>query len=175
MGQKENQHKYYITHKEQEKARAKAWRDNNRDRWNSYRRSWREKNYTHKPSPYIRKRPKEQMQAWFAEYKKNLKCELCGYDKCKYALDFHHRDPEEKDTNISKLVLRQSSIKRLQEELAKCICVCANCHRELHYKIGLSKSFSNKPKIEVEEPKEIDLFAADNLQSNIDEHSQPPV
>jgi hypothetical protein len=34
------------------------------------------------------------------EYK-GQKCEICGYDKCIQALTFHHKDPNEKDFNIS--------------------------------------------------------------------------
>lgn len=34
------------------------------------------------------------------EYKGG-KCEICGYDKCVDALDFHHLDPSEKEFRIS--------------------------------------------------------------------------
>ncbi len=27
------------------------------------------------------------------------KCKLCGYNKCKQALEFHHINPEEKNSN----------------------------------------------------------------------------
>jgi len=65
------------------------------------------------------------------EYKGG-KCEICGYDKCIDALEFHHKDPYQKDFGISaKGVLRKWDI--VKEELDKCICVCANCHREIHY------------------------------------------
>lgn len=62
------------------------------------------------------------------EYKGG-KCEVCGYDKCLSALEFHHIDASEKDFAIS------SSSKCLEElklEADKCILVCANCHREIH-------------------------------------------
>lgn len=32
---------------------------------------------------------------------KGGKCQVCGYDKCNDALDFHHLDPTEKDFSIS--------------------------------------------------------------------------
>lgn len=58
------------------------------------------------------------------------KCKACGYDKCQAALEFHHRNPEEKDFQISKA---QSYNKdKLLQEAAKCILLCANCHREVH-------------------------------------------
>lgn len=65
------------------------------------------------------------------EYKGG-KCERCGYNKCIDALDFHHRDPNEKDFTIGG---KSWSFERLKKEADKCILVCANCHREIHYEI----------------------------------------
>ena len=60
------------------------------------------------------------------------KCEICGYDKNVYVLDFHHKDPSQKDFNISE---SDSNFEKLKPELDKCMLLCANCHRELHYKL----------------------------------------
>lgn len=65
------------------------------------------------------------------EYKGG-ECERCGYKKCIDALDFHHRDPNEKDFTIGG---KSWSFDRLKNEADKCILVCANCHREIHYEI----------------------------------------
>lgn len=59
-------------------------------------------------------------------------CEKCGYNKCVWALEFHHKNPNEKDFQISKYGYLAWSL--IEKELDKCILVCANCHRELHYK-----------------------------------------
>jgi len=64
------------------------------------------------------------------EYKGG-KCAVCGYNKCKASLDFHHLNPEEKEANVGNL-LRSSSWNRIKEELDKCILVCKNCHGEIH-------------------------------------------
>lgn len=64
---------------------------------------------------------------------KNGKCERCGYDKCSDALEFHHLDPSQKDFGIGAGTTK--SWKAIQEELDKCIMVCSNCHREIHYEI----------------------------------------
>lgn len=71
-----------------------------------------------------RQRVKKQM----IEYK-GEKCEICGYNKCVEALEFHHLNPNEKDFNISG---GTKSFKNLKPEIDKCILVCANCHREIH-------------------------------------------
>jgi hypothetical protein len=56
-------------------------------------------------------------------------CEMCGYDKCNRALQFHHKNPEEKDFQISGKSL---SFEKLKSEVDKCILVCSNCHCEIH-------------------------------------------
>lgn len=57
--------------------------------------------------------------------------EGCGYDKCNEALEFHHKDPNEKDFGIGANGHTRSWVK-IKIELDKCIMVCANCHREIH-------------------------------------------
>lgn len=61
------------------------------------------------------------------------KCTICGYNRCIWALDFHHRNPEEKKFTIGKYYSR--SWEKLKKELDKCDLVCANCHREIHFNI----------------------------------------
>lgn len=58
-------------------------------------------------------------------------CQMCGYERCSAALDIHHRDPKLKAFGISEDGITRSW-KRVQAELAKCILICANCHREVH-------------------------------------------
>lgn len=61
----------------------------------------------------------------------NLKkdgCSKCGYNKCDKALEFHHTDPNKKDSAISRLHKTEDIIK----EAEKCVLLCSNCHRELH-------------------------------------------
>jgi uncharacterized protein YerC len=56
-------------------------------------------------------------------------CQLCGYNKCVEALEFHHVNPAEKDFSISGKSL---SFNRLKHEVDKCLMVCSNCHSEIH-------------------------------------------
>ena len=61
------------------------------------------------------------------------KCQICFYDKCQNALNFHHINPSTKCFEISDAFFRLNiPEKELQEELKKCILVCANCHNEIH-------------------------------------------
>jgi hypothetical protein len=62
---------------------------------------------------------------------KGGKCEKCGYNKCIGALEFHHKDPSQKDPSA----LRAFKLSRLFAEVDKCMLLCANCHREEHARI----------------------------------------
>lgn len=69
---------------------------------------------------------------WFTEYKTHCECFICGENHIA-TLEFHHMNPEEKDTNISDMMRCAYSYKNLFKELEKCVCLCANCHKKLHY------------------------------------------
>ena len=65
----------------------------------------------------------------YVQYKGG-KCQLCGYDKCIASLDFHHIDPSQKDFQVTAY---RKSWEIAKAELDKCVLLCANCHREVHY------------------------------------------
>ena len=65
---------------------------------------------------------------------KGGECERCGYDKCMPALEFHHRDPNEKEFSIGACG-HTMSWDKMKKELDKCLLLCANCHREEHYNL----------------------------------------
>lgn len=65
---------------------------------------------------------------------KGGKCIRCGYDKCIDALEFHHVDPSTKDFKMANTGAAPSFEKYL-EEANKCILLCANCHREEHWRL----------------------------------------
>lgn len=61
------------------------------------------------------------------------KCQICSYSKCQNALHFHHKDASKKKFTISDAVKRKSfSQQEINEEIKKCVLVCANCHAEIH-------------------------------------------
>jgi hypothetical protein len=68
---------------------------------------------------------------------KGGKCEICGYDKCNWAFDFHHIDKTKKEYSISSN--STLSWDKVKIEVDKCIMLCANCHRELHYNEHIKK------------------------------------
>ena len=59
-------------------------------------------------------------------------CAHCGIkDDCSAIYDFHHRDPSEKEFNVSSFC---RSFEKLKSELDKCDLLCGNCHRKVHFK-----------------------------------------
>jgi len=50
---------------------------------------------------------------------------------CPDAMDFHHRDPLQKDGSINNLMNRAWVV--IENELKKCSLLCCRCHRELHW------------------------------------------
>lgn len=74
-------------------------------------------------------------------FRKNLKlkaveykgggCMICGYNKSVAALHFHHLDPKEKDFHLGSNG-NTRKWETVKIELDKCVCLCANCHAEVH-------------------------------------------
>ena len=58
------------------------------------------------------------------------KCSRCGYNKCIDALEFHHKNPKEKEFKLGSG--NTMSWKEYKNEVSKCILLCSNCHKEIH-------------------------------------------
>jgi hypothetical protein len=69
---------------------------------------------------------------WWDEYRQNLKCSICSESRY-WVLDFHHLDEKTKKHNIGDIVNKGYSPLTILKEIKKCIVVCANCHRDIHY------------------------------------------
>jgi len=102
-----------------------AWAEYQKQRNN--RLNWRKR--AKNPEKYVDRSTKLKQE--IVAYKGG-KCEICGYDKCVGALVFHHQNPEEKSFSISH---HHGSLERLKKEADKCLLLCSNCHRELHWEI----------------------------------------
>ena len=99
------------------------------------RQSEYQKAHYQKKKQYYKDRAEERRQKVrkeFEELKSTLACEKCGENHVA-CLDFHHKDPTEKDTEVSVAVHRSWGRERIEKEISKCIVLCSNCHRKLHY------------------------------------------
>ena len=105
--------------------RFETGRNQCRDCRNSRRNELRKAN-PEKHREEVNKRQQEQTE-WL--YSLKNQCLICGESES-VCLDFHHKDPSEKDFTIGKH--RNMSKDRLLKEIKKCVCVCSNCHRKIH-------------------------------------------
>ena len=78
-----------------------------------------------KNSSIRRQRRKRHIDAW----KLRHGCSNCGYSKHSAALDLHHVDGKEGAVSY---FMESTTIKRLFNEIRKCVILCANCHRVHH-------------------------------------------
>ena len=78
-------------------------------------------------------------RAAYIKSKRDVPCADCGARWPGVCMDFHHIDEESKDPtlrgNKASMVtrMRKWSYKRIDEELAKCVVLCACCHRLRHF------------------------------------------
>lgn len=98
--------------RERETEKMRRWRAANPER---NKRNWVE-NRRHK-------------KEWLDSQK--IVCSKCGFDHVA-TLEFHHRNPAEKDFLLS-VAVSHYSLERIKIEAEKCDVLCSNCHRIHHY------------------------------------------
>ena len=106
-----------------DRAIAKRWRDANKEYLSERNRRFRESNPTYWQAH----------KQWFRDFKQGLQCGVCG-EGHPATLDFHHRDPSNKEFDIGYGVSKCYPVARMLTEIEKCDVLCANCHRKLHWK-----------------------------------------
>ena len=109
--------KYYEVHSEEVKERVKIYRTENRIRYQEGRR-----------------RKVEEKYQWWYEYRNELKCARCP-ESDPNCIDFHHRNPKEKESSPVSMVSSTWSKEKILTEIAKCDILCANCHRKEHARL----------------------------------------
>ena len=117
------------------KEYASTYYQNNKEKHNSRCLKWRKEN-KEKTKVYDKQR-RERKRIWLQEIKTKLFCVVCGENHIA-CLDFHHRDPNEKEQSIGRMI-RTHSKQRILDEIAKCDVLCSNCHRKHHYEESNSK------------------------------------
>jgi len=95
-----------------------------------FRRKWYQKNKDSERRRTIEHRAR--IKAWYFNYKKKLKCDRCP-EKHPACLEFHHKESN-KENEISIMATHGYSIKKILEEISKCVVLCSNCHRKEHNK-----------------------------------------
>ncbi len=73
-------------------------------------------------------------------------CAKCGENR-KYLIQFHHIDPKTKSFSVGACAVSRKK-EALDAEIAKCVCLCSNCHDEFHWFYG---QHPKHPKEDLEE------------------------
>lgn len=121
----------------------RTYRENNKERLRLYQNEWRKKNKKRLNKKHAETRKKlyqtnlkyrlrelEKSRKYRLNRKKELvkllgsKCQKCGYSKCLRALEFHHKNPTEKETTDEWL--------HKNFDISKVVLLCSNCHAEEH-------------------------------------------
>ena len=105
--------------------------------YNSYckdcNKIYQKKHYNENKEYYYDKKKEfvKLLKEFIDSVKMESKCSRCEEDDIA-CLDFHHIS-NNKDFNIAESLQRGFAIQKIKEEIDKCIILCSNCHRKLHY------------------------------------------
>ncbi len=115
-----------MPYKDKRRYKSEAYREYMRN----YQRSWHQRNRARRIAKVYER--KERLWEFYNQLKATLECAQCG-ENHPATLQFHHRDPQKKEFNLSEAVREGYSIERIKREVAKCTVLCANCHAKEHY------------------------------------------
>ena len=119
----EQSRKYYAEHADAIKEYKKKWYRENPDKVKKHREYLKE---------YSRTKERERRKMLFDLYEElKTPCAKCGEQR-HIAIEFHHIDPSQKSFTIS----QSRNLDAVKEESKKCVCLCANCHKEYHFLYG---------------------------------------
>ena len=77
----------------------------------------------------------KQAKVAYIQELKTAPCTCCGTYEPPPSMDFHHLDETTKEFSLGKISTSRGGIftlEQIKKEIAKCILICANCHRKLH-------------------------------------------
>lgn len=126
--QRQQLKKSYLKHREKRIAECREYYKKNI-------KKLRERNkLAYKKSIEQRQKRKEEAYKMLIDLGLMTDCIICGFPKEKIsAIEFHHTDPNNKESMVSELVcISKTQKERFINEAKKCVCLCANCHRLYH-------------------------------------------
>lgn len=102
-----------------------AWKDPEKQREAIRKHYYANREY------YIKKayKKRETVRQWIYALKNTTPCTDCKIQYPSYVTDFDHIEAKGAKINTISKLINHGSFKRIEEELAKCELVCANCHR----------------------------------------------
>lgn len=93
---------------------------------------WKKNHYEQNKDSYRLKQQdrRKEIKEYIDGFK--TKCTVCGETDIA-CLDFHHIDKDEKGDDLPNAIKNKWSNNRISKEMEKCVVLCSNCHRKLHY------------------------------------------
>ena len=90
----------------------------------------------HKKYEEHRQEQNEQSKSRYAAIMDGRKgaCVICGESR-PACVDVHHIDPATKSFTIGGHIAGHTE-DEINAEMAKCVCICSNCHRDFHHQYG---------------------------------------
>ena len=131
---REYQKKYREEHRDLGSEAQRLWYVKHRDLVNERSKRWAK---TH-PQNILRQERRRKKIEWLLNFygTDKLHCERCNYDGSFEALQFHHKNPEQKQSKLDSMYrwMSSSSMKDFQSKVMNTdfVILCANCHVELH-------------------------------------------
>lgn len=117
--------KSILSFKERKQLSNKKYRGLHPDKKASSNKKWYEKNK--KRYRLYGKKANDKVKKLLYDIKKNLGCKECRM-KNPVCLDFHHRDPNEKEFSVGEAYAKHVKLERILKEIKKCDVLCKNCH-----------------------------------------------
>ncbi len=128
--------------KQRTRDNAKRRRDANKDAVNAKQKASRLRYKAEgisfpSESRAVKNKARQERTQVFQEFARSLMtpCVDCGAFDVRF-MDWHHRDPEDKLIAVSHLTSHyghlERTMKKIKAEIAKCDCLCSNCHRIRH-------------------------------------------
>jgi hypothetical protein len=119
------------------KKATKRWQEEHREQFLASKREASKRYYErHKEAERARSLAKRNLQIApllaVVTQEKAAGCLLC-HERDADCLDFHHRDPALKTVSIARMIrMGKPTEAEVRAEIAKCVVLCANCHRKVH-------------------------------------------
>lgn len=95
-------------------------------------KEWKRENYLQNKDVHREKQQKRRQDIRLLVESLKKPCIICGESDIA-CIDYHHVDPTEKEFELGDVGKHKWSDKRIINEINKCVCLCSNHHRTLHY------------------------------------------
>ena len=94
-----------------------------------------------------RKRYNRNKQHTYTEIKNRGGCQFCHVILSDPVYEWYHIDDDDKDKKVISEIVNRASIKALDNEMSKCVCLCPTCHTTFHQDLSCMIDHRYRPDI----------------------------